>query len=253
MLIPALGVMLLAGCATTTPSSETPSPSPSTHVAAPSGHYEGLGDSVPAGTNCGCTPFPELTSTEAGQANGQSVSVSNDAVPGYTTKQLLSQLDTSQAVIENVTRSNVVEVEIGANDVAYNSTCGTDAACYETKVQSVQANLTSIVNRLRQLAPTHSTLILLDYWSVWLGGKYAAAKGQPYVDAAAKVTDSVNTVIKDEAHRTGAKYVDLRAAFKGPNYSYDETHYLSNDGDHPNAAGHARIADAVMQVLTSAS
>jgi lysophospholipase L1-like esterase len=39
--------------------------------------------------------------------------------------------------------------------------------------------------------------------------------------------------------------VDLRAAFKGPDYAYDETHYLSDDGDHPNAAGHAQIAKAV--------
>jgi hypothetical protein len=49
--------------------------------------------------------------------------------------------------------------------------------------------------------------------------------------------DEVNAVIKSTAAKTGSAYVDLRAAFKSPNYAYDETHYLSNDGDHPNAAG----------------
>ena len=44
-------------------------------------------------------------------------------------------------------------------------------------------------------------------------------------------------------------YVDLRAAFKGPDYAYDETHYLSNDGDHPNAAGHQQIAKAAEAVI----
>jgi len=44
--------------------------------------------------------------------------------------------------------------------------------------------------------------------------------------------------------------VDLRAAFKGPDYEFDETHYLSNDGDHPNGAGHEQIAAAVVDVVT---
>jgi len=43
-----------------------------------------------------------------------------------------------------------------------------------------------------------------------------------YLDAAATVTDDVNTV----AAETGSAYIDLRAAFKGPDNSYDETHYL---------------------------
>ena len=51
---------------------------------------------------------------------------------------------------------------------------------------------------------------------------------------------------------SGSAYVDLRAAFKGPDYSYDETHYLSDDGDHPNAAGHQQIATAAVDVLASA-
>jgi hypothetical protein len=54
-----------------------------------------------------------------------------------------------------------------------------------------------------------------------------------YVDAAATVTDDVNKAIKTVAAETGSAYVDLRAAFKGPDYSYDETHYLASDGDHP--------------------
>ena len=79
-------------------------------------------------------------------------------------------------------------------------------------------------------------LILLDYWSVWLGGRYADAEGPAYVDAVASVTDRVNTVIKTTAADTNSGYVDLRAIFKGPDYDSDETPYLASDGDHPNAA-----------------
>jgi acyl-CoA thioesterase I len=63
------------------------------------------------------------------------------------------------------------------------------------------------------------------------------------------MTDRVNMVIKSTAAESGSAYVDLRAAFTGPNYAYDETHYLSNDGDHPNAAGHMQIAAATETVI----
>jgi len=69
-----------------------------------------------------------------------------------------------------------------------------------------------------------------------------------YVDPAPSVTDDVNTAIKTVAAETGSAYVDLRAAFKGPDYRYDETHYLASDGDHPNAAGHQQIAVALERV-----
>ena len=38
------------------------------------------------------------------------------------------------------------------------------------------------------------------------------------------MTDEVNAVIKSTATKSGSAYVDLRAAFKGPDYAYDETH-----------------------------
>ena len=81
-------------------------------------------------------------------------------------------------------------------------------------------------------------------------GRYADAEGPVYVDAVASVTDQVNTVIKRTAADTDSGYVDLRAIFKGPDYDSDETPYLASDGDHPNAAGHQKIAAAVIDVVS---
>ena len=92
-------------------------------------------------------------------------------------------------------------------------------------------------------------MVLLDYWSVWLGGQYAAEQGQAYVDAATAVTTSVNDTIRTIAGSTGSVSVDLRTAFRGPDDTWDETHLLAPDGDHPNAAGHQRIAEAVAQAV----
>jgi acyl-CoA thioesterase I len=209
-----------------------------------------LGDSVPRGTNCSCTPYPPLTATGLSRTTGDKVTATNDSVAGYTTKNVLNQLDNNQNVIDHVKKADVVEIEIGANDVAHNSKCGTSVDCYAPKVPTMKANLLSIVRRTQSLVSGHKhLLVLLDYWSVWLGGKYAASKGQAYVAAAEEMTDRVDSAIQSTAAKTGSAYVDLRAAFKGPSYSYDETHYLSNDGDHPNAAGHQKIALATEAVI----
>lgn len=235
--------LVAAGCS----SSRSASGATRSTTAAPAAETSlvALGDSVPRGTGCHCTPYPNLTADGLTASTGRTVTAANDAVAGATTATVLRQLESDGAVIDRVRRADVVEIEIGANDVAYNVSCGTKADCYAPEIPTIRKNLGEIVARVHELAGGHEPVVaLLDYWSVWLGGKYAAAKGEAYVDAAAQVTDDVNSVIKSTAAATGSAYVDLRAAFKGPDYSYDETHYLAPDGDHPNAAGHERIAAA---------
>jgi lysophospholipase L1-like esterase len=116
----------------------------------------------------------------------------------------------------------------------------------------MEKNLSAIVTRVHELTTGHPVLvILLDYWSVWLGGAYATAQGDAYVTTAEQLTHEVDTAIQSVAAQSSSAYVDLRAAFKGPDYAYDETHYLSDDGDHPNAAGHKQIASAAVAVIES--
>ena len=209
-----------------------------------------LGDSVPRGTNCNCTPYPPLTATGLSSTTGTKVTATNDSVAGYTTNNVLKQLTSNQDVIDHMKTADVVEIEIGANDVAYNKTCGTNVDCYAPKVPTVKKNLLEIVKKANALLSGRKHLVvLLDYWSVWLGGKYAEAKGDAYVAAAEEMTDRIDAAIKSTATETKSAYVDLRAAFKGPSYTYDETHYLSSDGDHPNAAGHEKIATATGAVI----
>jgi len=212
-----------------------------------------LGDSVPRGTNCHCTPYPPLTAQDLANSAERRVTSTNDAVAGATTTSVLHQLESDPSVIARVRGAHVVEIEIGANDVGYSKKCGTSVACYEPKIPTIRKNLAAIVARTETLATDPKLLVvLLDYWSVWLGGRYAAAKGPAYVAAAEQMTDEVNTVIRSTAAKSRSAYVDLRAAFKGPNHAFDETKYLSSDGDHPNAAGHRKIAQATDAVIDKA-
>src|SRR5262249_14187557 len=212
-----------------------------------------LGDSVPRGTNCDCTPYPPLTADGLTASTGRAVTAINDSVAGYTSSNVLHQVDSDSAVIDHLRAADTVEIEVGANDVAYSSSCGTTVGCYTPQIPTLEKNLAAIVERVHDLTSGHKALVvLLDYWSVWLGGRYAAAKGETYVNAAEAMTDKVNAVIKSTASSSGSAYADLRAAFKGPDYSFDETHYLSSDGDHPNEAGHKQIAAATEAVVEKA-
>jgi lysophospholipase L1-like esterase len=245
-------VVLLAGCsATHATNGRSPSTAGSSPDMAGAWSLVALGDSVPAGTGCDCTPYPELSASELSPSGGPEVAVTNDAVAGFTTSDVLEQLDTaSEVVLDDIRAADLIELQVGANDVAYSTTCGPDAACYLPEVPAIEANLRAIVARLHELASHPVGVVLLDYWSVWLGGQYAAQQGPAYVAAADTVTGQVNAAVRDVASRTPSAYVDLKAAFKGPDYAYDETTYLAPDGDHPNAAGHQQIAAALVSVVT---
>ncbi len=235
--------LLVTGCAA------SPAPGSSTHQEVWS--VVALGDSVPRGTRCGCTPYPELSASALNVPHTREVKATNDAVGGFTSADVLRQLSADADVVSDVANADVVEIEVGANDVGYSGSCSTSVGCYQPMITATQRNLAKIVARVHELTEGRPVLlILLDYWSVWLGGRYATDEGPNYVDAAADVTDKINTVVRQTAAGTDSGYVDLRAAFKGPDYDSDETRYLASDGDHPNVAGHQLIAAAVVDVIS---
>ena len=217
-----LAVCCLSACGTASPRVATSEP-PGVPVVVT------LGDAVPAGTACGCDPFPDL------YARGQNAVSENLAVPGYTSADVRAQI---AGVHTALTAADEVLLMIGANDLAQ---AFDDDASFAGAADTMRANVTATITAIESIHRT--TVIVLGYWDVVQDGKVAAENyGPAGVREAASATTYANDALMTAARETGATYVSTEAAFHGTGGSQDPTDLLAPDGDHPDAAGHAAIA-----------
>ncbi|MBL7256419.1 SGNH/GDSL hydrolase family protein [Paractinoplanes lichenicola] len=180
-----------------------------------------LGDSVPAGTACGCTPFPALYS------RSQHATDVNLAVPGSTSA------DVRAAVPAAALSASEVILMIGANDMAV---VFDDPSRYATTAAAVESNVTATIEAIGSKA----RVIVLGYWNVMQDGDVGAATyGPDGVRNATRATGLINAALRKAAVTTGATYVSTEPPFHGP---AGATALLAPDGDHPNEAGQAAIA-----------
>ncbi|UQU62397.1 SGNH/GDSL hydrolase family protein [Couchioplanes caeruleus] len=181
-----------------------------------------LGDSVPAGTACGCDPFPVL------YARAQRAAAVNLAVPGATSADVLNGLPAARGPL---TRADEVLVMAGANDVA-----PVFRGDYATAAAGVRTAVAATIAGIQGIHPV--PVVVLGYWSIVPDGRAGATDTR----AAAKATAAVNDALRAAAHDSGARYVDTEPAFHGSDGAMDPTPLLAPDGDHPDAQGHAAIA-----------
>jgi lysophospholipase L1-like esterase len=236
-----------------TPSApSTPAPSAS---ATPSGPLRvvGLGDSVPAGSACGCTSYVDLVGQQAASGAGRSADVDNLARSGYTTPDVLDQLQQPEAE-GAVTTADLVIVTVGANDfdsglVSDPSCDGPALDCYRSDLSQQGSHLAQVLSRIRALqAGRTGTILVTGYWNVFLDGEAGRAEGSAYVENSNALTLAVNRDIATAAGQAGATYVDIYTPFKGDG-SRDDTALLADDGDHPDEAGHRLIARTLEAAL----
>jgi lysophospholipase L1-like esterase len=216
----------------------------------------GLGDSVPAADTCDCSGFLEQLSPALHAATGRVVTLRNDAVGGWTTHDVLDDLAGGRARADLGDGADLVVVEIGANDFDLSRladpSCAPagSSACFHTTLAGLRSGLTSVVDRVRHLAPG-ARVALVGYWNVGVDGSVGRSLGPTYVAGSDALTKAVNQVVLDVTRRTGSTYVDAYTPLKGTGGHRDPTEDLLDDGDHPDASGHARLADAVLDTLQS--
>jgi len=212
-----------------------------------------LGDSVPSGHACDCRPFPETYGSLLSTNTGSPVSVDNRAVGGLDTAGLLSQLQKSDTR-SAVRASDVILVTIGANDFGdhhdqvVDGECGRrDTDCVADELQSMRSRLDAALARidsLRRGAPT--TVLVTGYWNVFQDGEVARrAYGETGLQASLRLTRQANADIRSAAAAAGARYVDLYQPFEKS--GRDVSSLMAADGDHPDAEGHALIAQVLLE------
>jgi lysophospholipase L1-like esterase len=204
-----------------------------------------LGDSVPAGSGCACTPFPALYAADIGAVTGEPTVSVNLGRPGLTSGQLLGQLASGGEASTDLAQAAVVTITIGANDFQYRpSQQCPGLSCYAGQLHALARNVAGVLQRVARARPLRATVVrVTGYWEIWEDGKVGAEKGGDYMRVNDALTTAVNTALAQAAAAAAVGYVDLRAAFHRSPSADGDTELLAADGDHPNAAGHRMIAD----------
>ncbi len=204
----------------------------------------GLGDSVMAGSACGCAgPVAEYARV-VGRRSGQRVVDINLGRNGATTSTLLSRLH-QRGAGRDVMRARVVLVIIGANDLLPQrrrwEDSGCPPSCYAPAVAAMGRRIRRVLTRVRTLrAHSRGTVLVADYWNVFKDGKVARNDGgQPLIAWSRRVSRAANRAICRAARGEDATCVDTYTAFVGNDR--DPTGLLADDGDHPNPKGVALL------------
>jgi len=240
-------------------------PAVSAQAAPPSpAGYLALGDSVAAGVGApagqGYVPLLASELAEArhcgqGQALGCRIEVDNRSVGGATTVSLISgQLPGAIATLQErngnstpVDDVRLITITIGGNDV-FNPVIGAcstgfTATCQQTVARQfaqVSTNYATILGELRAAAGPETTIAVMTYYNPLLnpGCRVSglAALGGVVLEGGGPLSSGLNDIIRQQAAAVGAVVVET-----GDIVAPTE---VQPDCLHPNAAGHADIAQA---------
>jgi lysophospholipase L1-like esterase len=189
--------------------------------------YLALGDSFTIGT--GTTPaqsFPAVL-VDRWKAAGRTVGLTNPAVNGYTTNDLIAR----ELPLAATVKPTLVTMLIGANDVVR----GGAAERYRAQLQRIYAGLgaAGVPGRALVALPQPD----------WAGSPAAAPFGRP---AELRATiEAFNQIAKEEVERAGGRYIDLFPLMR----RQADAGMLAPDGLHPSAAAQAEWAAALAPLL----
>lgn len=205
----------------------------------------GLGDSVTAGDGCDCIGFVDRLAANVQSTLSRTVTSINDGEGGLTAAGLDDRLTSDDDLVADVAKADFVVVTIGANDVGplrdRFDADGCPSSCVAPAVDEVASHTASLLDKVRGIAPS-AHIAVTSYWNDFPDGQAEPdAMARSWTDG---VTTALNAALRQVSSTAGATYVDLYAPFKGDG-TRDPSPLLGDDGDHPNAEGHAVIAAAL--------
>ncbi|MFE7767307.1 GDSL-type esterase/lipase family protein [Streptomyces sp. NPDC057438] len=182
-----------------------------------------------------------------------------------------SQLDAAlQAMAQHKGKVAYVTLTVGANDILLNcvSPAGTlDAACLNSKSQSMAKNLAQIAGTLRAAGTDNTQFVGSNYHNPFLGAWLQGAAGQQAAKESAPLIKAANAGITQVYQSTGFKVADVAGAFSSDDFTTQVnvpgagevpanvakicqlTWACTKKDPHPNAEGHKLIAGAFVAEL----
>lgn len=121
----------------------------------------------------------------------------------------------------------MITIDIGGNDVVF---C-TDAACFDQALATMDANVATILGRLRTAAGPTTPMFGMTYFDPLLNHWFAGPDGEAYARGTVTLADRINAHLVDDYTAAGAPVADVA----GPNgYAIDDfTIVPSQWGDAP--------------------
>ncbi|WP_233448906.1 SGNH/GDSL hydrolase family protein [Paenilisteria weihenstephanensis] len=206
-----------------------------------SGRFQvtGLGDSLTAGVGDTDGKGYVRRVVDTIEKNGTNVTLSNLAISGARSNQLLSQLGQKE-IADQVKNADVILMTIGGNDLFRGG-----AALEDLNAADIQKNETAYLKNLEQ---TYKRIRELNKDAV----VYHLGLYNPFVDVANRAElASIASKWNMDTTNLASKYSRIVYV---PTYDYfilNGKKYLSSDHFHPNGAGYQLFADRVSSVMTT--
>lgn len=204
-----------------------------------------LGDSLTVGTGdvSGKGYVQNVKDKLAAAMKKQVNVIGNYAVNGYTTGQLLHDLQNAKGVPYGIERADIVLLTMGGNDlfaigrdVMNSQTSELDPVKIRERMPEPQKRLEQILTRLAELNPK-ATIVYVGVYN-------------PFYDLPEMRPASVHIQEwNDAAFRVANKYPNMVFVPTMDLFQLQFDKYMYTDHFHPNQEGYVRIADRVVQAL----
>jgi lysophospholipase L1-like esterase len=195
--------------------------------------------------------------------------VNRSRIDGAQTVDVLEEVQ-SGSLDAVLSEAEVIIVSVGANDLPpYREGDCSDAAidlhdvesaavalaatteeCIATHTAAAGANLASLLESVREVAPDASILALTAY-NAWTGWPLLDALGPAVAGPVSQVvvasTDAWRAEVCEKAEDVGGECVDLLAAFNGADGLTPAGDLLAADYGHPSQEGHDLIRDLLLE------
>jgi lysophospholipase L1-like esterase len=192
--------------------------------------YLALGDSYTIGTGASNKRhnYPSILSERVSKATGAKVGLTNPAVNGFTTQDLI---DKELGYVARL-KPQLVSILIGVNDLVQGR-----------KPEQYRQSLVDIYDSVRSLSLPAGRVVAISIpkWSVTPA---AATFGDP--DGLRSLTETFNAIAQQEAQACGFTWIDITEVSES---GLGSPGWISSDQLHPGDAQYAAWADVIWEAV----